>query len=197
MRRIFLDIGADVGESVEFFRKNHPEADQFEIFSFEPHPENIKKLRKIEGITLIEKAVWVDDGGVTMYFGKPKSSTICSDKRTGRIDPEDKHEVPTIDLAKFMKDNFKEEDEVWMKMNIEGAEYVVLPHLKQTGALDLVDRLYIKWHLKKIPSVTDEIHDFAFALVPQAIPIWRCKEVLPLSDIPIVTDEQLRNLLGR
>jgi len=183
MRRIFLDIGADVGESVEFFRKNHPEADQFEIFSFEPHPENIKKLRKIEGITLIEKAVWVDDGGVTMYFGKPKSSTICSDKRTGRIDPEDKHEVPTIDLAQFMKDNFKEEDEIWLKMNIEGAEYVVIPHLKKEGALDLVDRAYIKWHIGKIPSIREEddiaLREMVAETIPKVFHLWRCDAVLP------------------
>ena len=183
MRRIFLDVGADIGESVKFFRSNHPEANQFEIFSFEPHPVNIEKLRQIEGITLIEKAVWINDQGITMYFGKPKSSTVYSDKRTGRVDANDKHLVPTIDLVKFIKENFQKTDEIWMKMNIEGAEYQLIPYLYQSDILSWINRVYIKWHIGKIPSITEEQNITCKSMVKEKVSkvfyLWRTKEILP------------------
>jgi len=127
---------------------------------------------------LIKACAWINDDGIEMHFGKLKSGSVYSDKRTGRLSA--KAKVSTIDLAQFIKENFKTEDEIWLKMNIEGAEYKVIPHLEAEGALAWIDRMYVKWHVSKIPSVTIEEHLKAQAMVPDSIHKWRCDDVLPL-----------------
>lgn len=178
MRRIFLDVGAAAGESVVFFREHHPEAEQFEIFCFEPHPDNIAFLKKIHDITLIKACVWVNNNDVEMRFGKLKSGSVYADKSTGRLSSQ--VTVPAIDIAEFIKENFTKDDEIWLKMNVEGAEYVVIPHLKEHNLLEWVDRMYVKWHVSKIPSVTREEHNIVEKMVPGCFNKWRCEEILPL-----------------
>lgn len=56
--------------------------------------------------------------------------------------------LPSVNFSKFLLQNFKEEDYVVVKMDIEGAEYEVIPHLVETGAYKLVDVLMVEWHSK-------------------------------------------------
>jgi FkbM family methyltransferase len=180
MARVFLDVGALDGSSVKFFRDNHPESNQFEIYSFEPFPENIRKLEQVRPkVHVIPKAAWSSDGEVTMYVGKPKSGTMYADKATGLVDAKNKITVPTIDFAKFILDHFKKEDEIWLKLNVEGAEYEIIPHLHYYGLIPWFDRMFIMWHARKIPSLQSK-HDAVVALVPQATDIWRKQYMLPL-----------------
>ena len=40
---------------------------------------------------------------------------------------------------------------VFLKCDVEGAEYDLLPHLLTTGALCRVTHLYMEWHLNSVP----------------------------------------------
>ncbi|KAJ3318607.1 Rab-like protein 2A [Blyttiomyces sp. JEL0837] len=60
-------------------------------------------------------------------------------------------ELVAIDAARFLLLNFVPEDFVVLKMDIEGAEYDVVPHLCETGAHHLIDALYIELHSYLIP----------------------------------------------
>ena len=57
-------------------------------------------------------------------------------------------EVPAIDFAAWLTKNVKLEDYVVVKMDIEHAEYAVLPRMLATGAACLVDELYLECHSK-------------------------------------------------
>jgi len=180
MRKIFLDVGAANGNSIKFFRENHKESDQFEIYSFEPFPKNIEELEQFKPkVTVIPAAVWSFDGEIPMYTGKPKSGSMYADKITGKVSLENKIMVPCIDLAKFIMENFKKEDEIWIKMNIEGSEYEVVPHLHKHGLIDWFDSIYIRWHATKIPSLV-AVHDEIAKLVPDSVNLWRKKGMFPL-----------------
>ena len=181
MRRVFLDVGAYDGASVRFFRDNCREADQFEIFCFEPLPLNVEKLARIPNITIVPKAAWSSEGSRILFVGgkKEKGSTLFPDKSTGLIDVSNAQEVRTFDFAQYVQEHFEESDELWLKLNVEGAEYEIIPHLKRHGLLSWFNRIYVMWHAYKIPSLQAR-HDAVVAMVPEAICVWRKKTITPL-----------------
>lgn len=171
-RKIFLDVGAWQGNSVSFFREHFSEASEFEIFCFDPLPENIDVLKTIPGIHVIGAAVWSSNGEAYLYLGASQGVSMYPDKKTGYVDPENKIIVPTIDFAEFIISNFNKEDEIWLKLNAEGAEYEIIPHLYENNLIDWFDRIYIKWHSEKIPSL-QIIDKKVRAMVPYVITNWR------------------------
>ena len=64
-----------------------------------------------------------------------------------------KHEdvltVRTVDLAAWLSTRFCKEDHVFLKVDIEGAEFEVFEHLLDKGAAGLVDTASIEWHTDK------------------------------------------------
>ena len=56
-------------------------------------------------------------------------------------------EAQTLDLARWIHERFSLSDYVVLKLDIEGGEWTVIPHLlARTGAAALIDELYIEWH---------------------------------------------------
>ena len=51
-----------------------------------------------------------------------------------------------IDIADFLKRTVREDDFVVVKMDIEGAEYAVVPHLISAGVAPLVDEMFVEVH---------------------------------------------------
>ena len=64
-----------------------------------------------------------------------------------------KHEgvvsVRTVDLAAWLASRFCAADQVFLKVDIEGAEFEVFEHLLARGAAALVDTASIEWHTAK------------------------------------------------
>lgn len=162
MRKIFLDIGAYIGDSVDFFLRHHPLSEDFEIFSFECDKRNLSILKsKALPTKVIEAAAWSSGGVKHYYFGKDDGGSLYPDKKTGGVHPRQYYPVRTIDLARFIKINFHSDDYIILKLNCEGAEYEIIPHLKNKGVLDWVNLLFVQWHYGKIPSITKEKHEEA------------------------------------
>eukprot|EP00756_Hemistasia_phaeocysticola_P064230 Hpha_TRINITY_DN7618_c0_g1::TRINITY_DN7618_c0_g1_i2::g.19210::m.19210 len=55
-------------------------------------------------------------------------------------------EMKVVSLAEWLTENVKKEDFVVLKIDIEGMEHQVIPQLRETGALDLVDELFVECH---------------------------------------------------
>ena len=92
-------------------------------------------------------AIWVRDE--TLHFGYRKSAShIVEDGAGWKPDSKVKEtvQVPAIDFAGWLMRNVKLEDYVVVKMDIESAEYAVLPRMLATGAACLVDELYLECH---------------------------------------------------
>jgi len=163
MRKVFIDCGANDGCSVRCFRDTIPGADEFEIHSFEANP-NLNKYFPIDGVQYYNKAVWVEDGTISFYnvsvdkygndSGETGASTVCEQKALYNIAP-GRHEeneiinVESIDLSKWIMSNFNKDDFIVLKLDVEGAEYDILPKMIEDGSMQYVNELLIEFHNKK------------------------------------------------
>ena len=84
------------------------------------------------------------DGGSTATELKKK--IVDSEERSGLYKWHDDIEVESIDLSQWIIDNFDKEDYIILKMDIEGAEYTVLPKLIEDGTASYINRSFIEWH---------------------------------------------------
>jgi FkbM family methyltransferase len=57
--------------------------------------------------------------------------------------------APALDFAKWLSTNIKIGTFVFVKMDIEGAEYDIIDHLLNTGAIDLISVIAVEWHAHK------------------------------------------------
>jgi FkbM family methyltransferase len=57
--------------------------------------------------------------------------------------------APAMDFAKWLSENIKSGTFVFVKMDIEGAEYDVIEHLLKTGAIDFISVIAVEWHAHK------------------------------------------------
>lgn len=154
MRKIFLDCGAHIGESVRRFQELYPDHEDFQMFCFEPQSE-IKR----SDVTVIKKAVWIEDGTVDFFPAgvSPAGSTLLRDKTTWKVS-KTPIQVPCLDFSRWVARKFNSTDLIVLKLNIEGAEYGVLEKMLADKTLDMIDRLYVSWHFRKIPSISPRRH---------------------------------------
>jgi FkbM family methyltransferase len=157
MRKVFIDGGANMGQSIEAFCNHYPHAEEFEIHSFEPsnsHFDIVKPLNrvaeeyrnKVKGIEIHNKAIWIHDGTIDFYDAGTESSSILY--RTGMIKNPTvtKREVDCVDMGNWIKNSFTKEDHIVLKLDIEGAEYDVIPKMFEDGALEYIDRFFCEIH---------------------------------------------------
>jgi len=149
IKRHFIDAGAYTGDTVRLFLDKVPEADQYEIHCFEPDLRIVFDPQLIDRVHLYPSAVWVKDGTVDLFVGKPESSSVFGHKTTGHLSPTP-ITVPCIDFSRWLDQHIGVEEKVILKLDIEGAEYAVLNHLLKTGAIDAISQLYVDWHWNKI-----------------------------------------------
>jgi len=61
--------------------------------------------------------------------------------------------VPTIDLSRFVRDTVcSAQDTVYLKLNVEGAEFPVIRHMMKEGTLCLINHVDIYWHSHLMPE---------------------------------------------
>jgi FkbM family methyltransferase len=153
----FLDIGAWTGASAEFFLRNHPQAKDFEIISFECDRRNIEVIkRKHLPITLIEKAAWIYNGLIKFYPGNGPTKaggTLYPYKTSGGVSDKVFYNVGCVDIARYLDGDY-----TILKLNCEGAEYDIISYLYGCGLLHKVDKWFVQWHWDKI-GVSKARHD--------------------------------------
>jgi FkbM family methyltransferase len=170
MRRIFLDLGAWDGTSTKFFRKHHPQGNEYEVFCFEPLPENIEKLKamhEVWNINIIASACDIENGKAMFYTGLSESGSLMEEKRSGGLDGETGIEVKTFDFVDWLFELVSEDTpEIILKMNIEGTEYRIIDKLYRCGLILYVKKWYVQWHYEKI-GLHKEVHEAIKELIPE------------------------------
>ena len=94
--------------------------------------------------------MWIEDGKKDFYLGHEASSSLIYGKTRGRLDFDNPIEVETIDLGKWISNNFTENDYIILKMDVEGAEYEILNKMLNDGSIKYVDKLYIEFHGSRV-----------------------------------------------
>lgn len=150
MRKVFIDIGAYDGDSIISFRKKIQDANEFEIHAFEANP---KLWHHFDGmdVMLHKKAVWVKDGEIDFFIAEDQTgSTLIDTKTTGEVNYNNPIKVQGIDINKWIKDNFQLEDRIILKMDIEGAEFEVVPYMIKEGSIKYLDEIWLETHPNKV-----------------------------------------------
>ena len=176
---IYIDAGGHTGQSIERFKQMPSYNHNSKIYSFECHPRCYEVLKSYEtnNIQVSNKAVWIEDGEIEFFLdmlheaNNPRwpynfpgqASTISEVKASGgmlgQFTSKSKVKVPCFDFSKWIFENFKEEDYIFLKMDIEGAEYNVLEEMLKTGAINLINDLDIEFHWHKV-GLEKRIHDY-------------------------------------
>jgi FkbM family methyltransferase len=159
--KIFLDCGAHDGCSIRKFRSLYDRKQKYKIYSFEPEPDFAKYFQNIPKHTFINKAVWIEDGVIDYYRSREQlraGGTIFKQKKSGNLDKVNPIKIETIDFSKWILENLNKDDHIILKMDIEGAEYKVLPKMIEDGTINYINKLWIEWHWPKIKYPQEE-HD--------------------------------------
>jgi len=152
-RKIILSCGSNKGGEFDAWRESKIYDPEVLIYAFEPEPRCfpfIESVQKITpNITHIKEAVSTIDGVEAWNVGNlTVSGTLRQDKNWGLTG--EKVMVKTLNFSRWLKLNIKEDDYVFCTMDIEGSEYDVLKDLFATGAIDLINKLYVEFHDVKL-----------------------------------------------
>jgi len=138
------------GASVDITSSTCGHFHAWEIFAFEANPNLIPQIPKKPNTTILNKAIWTHDGTVEFYLAEDTlGSSVLGNKKTGNL-AKTPTKVDSVDFGQWLKNNFSRDDYIFVKLDIEGAEYDVLENMLKDGTIVLVDRLYVEFHNVKV-----------------------------------------------
>ncbi|XAR68755.1 hypothetical protein NMG60_11000113 [Bertholletia excelsa] len=162
-RYVYVDVGArSYGSSiVSWFKKQYPKQNKtFEIYAIEADKAFHEEYRYKKGVTLLPYAAWVKNE--TLLFEVNQDPNREKEEKEngrgmGRIKPvqssdsstRDVHEIQGFDLANWLKKTVSQKDFVVMKMDVEGTEFNLIPKLIKTGAICLIDEIFLECHYNR------------------------------------------------
>ncbi|XP_042474948.1 uncharacterized protein LOC122057030 [Macadamia integrifolia] len=160
-RYVYIDVGArSYGSSIgSWFKKQYPKQNKtFEIYAIEADKTFHEEYRKKKGINLLPYAAWVRNE--TLFFEinrDPGEKAKAKGRGMGRIQPVqsstnfvgDVDKIRGFDFASWLKNTVSKSDFVVMKMDIEGTEFDLIPRLFETGAICLIDEIFLECHYNR------------------------------------------------
>ena len=167
MINVFLDCGTHYGEGLRKFIQSHNIDDNWIVRTFEANPECYITERlsdiKLMNLEINEKAIWIFDGMIK-FSQVDHTRSGSQSPRDGKSNIDDWGSVITeinsdqlksaespinvecVDFHRILSEYPKEKYKVMVKMDIEGAEFIVLRHIiLNNSALNISD-LFIEWH---------------------------------------------------
>jgi hypothetical protein len=111
------------------------------LFGFDPHPGLKEAVGQVYGTTVItsRRAAWIVDGDIGLSL-----QGNCTHVALARPWGNGLDWATAFDFAAWART--LPEANIVLKMDVEGAEYVLLPHLIKQGLMDRFSRLLIEWH---------------------------------------------------
>lgn len=161
-----MDLGAYRGDTIELAMLT---CDPFDVYhAFEPFRGSFEAMRRAFAgrpeVVCHHAAAGTADGetklflhrGTTGLFSRLFGNSNAAEGHStmsgkSNVDPGTYETVPVVDLSRWLRETVRPEDDVTLKVDIEGAEYDLLEKLLADGTIALVDRLYCEWHRHKVP----------------------------------------------
>ncbi|XP_026665992.2 LOW QUALITY PROTEIN: uncharacterized protein LOC103721505 [Phoenix dactylifera] len=165
-RYVYVDVGArSYGSSIgSWFRKQYPKQNHtFDIYAIEADPAFHDEYAAKKNVNLLPFAAWVRNETLAFEINHdPEQHDVEKEKGgrgMGRIRPVSRlsggvssgevHSIHGFDFAKWLKRTVSESDFVVMKMDVEGTEFDLVPRLFETGAICLIDELFLECHYNR------------------------------------------------
>ncbi|CAD6222335.1 unnamed protein product [Miscanthus lutarioriparius] len=161
-RYVYVDVGSrSYGSSIgSWFRKQYPKQNHtFQVFAIEADPAFHSEYAAKKGVTLLPYAAWVKNETLRFEISGDPGKEVeakANGRGMGRIHPAtgkkmsgEVRSVPAFDFAEWLKQTVTEQDYVVMKMDVEGTEFDLIPRLFDTGAICLVDELFLECHYNR------------------------------------------------
>ncbi|XP_071947611.1 uncharacterized protein [Antedon mediterranea] len=171
-RKILLDCGGNMASTVELFRETYPDGKQFIIHSFEiderlapyfsPYEKHylhcpVGVASEYGNMTAFMESAWSPDkdknngrdvqwGGGSLYVDK---NELEDDKTGGPRHLSYRKQIPVVDLSKWIQENTRKEDYVILKLDVEGAEFLILEKMLNDGTFAWIDKYYGEYHQRQ------------------------------------------------
>lgn len=150
MSQYFYDCGANTGQTFEWFLLPGQFA-QYHVVCFEPSPRNLSALAatcramrdRFASVRLVPAAVG-RPGLQRFYEGKTPMGDSLLEGRAGRESLA--IEVPTLSLSDYLKTHTTLDDEIILKLDVEGAEVDVLSDVLEAGLFHRIKQILVEWH---------------------------------------------------
>ncbi|CAO2840061.1 unnamed protein product [Amaranthus hypochondriacus] len=159
-RYVYIDVGSrNYGSSIgSWFKRVYPKQNKsFEIYAIEADKEFHGEYKSKKDVTLLPFAAWLMNETLFFEINREPRKKKGKNRGMGRIDPVQSSErfvrnvgkIMGFDLAEWLKNEFEEMDFVVMKMDIEGTEFNLIPKLIETGAICLIDEMFLECHYNR------------------------------------------------
>ncbi len=147
---VFLDVGAHEGSSLHAVRD--PKYGFDRIYCFEPAPACWPALEAVrdERVTVCRFGLWDRTCEHALYDPGSRGASIFEDKFRSTPGTEPARFVRATD---WFRDQLAADDEIYLKLNCEGAECDIVEDLLDSGELDRVRSVMIDPDVRKIPSL--------------------------------------------
>lgn len=142
-RPFVLDCGANIGMALLYIKLLYPQA---RIVSFEPDETTFVVLQKnvqenrLQDVTLLNAALSNQDGETEFFFDPAKPGALTMSIHQTRM-PKSSRRVKTLRLSSYVEDHVD-----FLKIDVEGAEKLVLDDLAQERKLERISEMVIEYH---------------------------------------------------
>lgn len=162
-RYVYVDVGARCyGSSIgSWFKKQYPKQNKtFDVYAIEADQTFHAEYATKKGVFLLPFAAWVRNETLSFEINEdPDQKTQVKGRGMGRIQPaggvatssltSDVDKIQGFDFAEWLKSTVTATDFVVMKMDVEGTEFELIPRLFDTGAICLIDELFLECHYNR------------------------------------------------
>lgn len=168
-RRIFLDVGANTGQTLGAVLDPAFGFDQ--ITCFEPAPECWHALNMIAKtdarVGIIYFGLWNQTGSAKIFEPGRKGASLWR-KDGARSDAS--RLCKFIRASDWFRENIFDSDIVWLKLNVEGAECDILDDLLDSGEFAKVTFCMVDFDVRKIASQKHREAELRARLAPFGFP---------------------------
>lgn len=152
--RIFLDVGAHIGETIEEVAKPQYRFDR--IVAFEPSAACFPALQAFAKadprVQIVQAGLSNRDGEVPLFQAGSVAGSVIGELGVTIDHGNAVEHVKLIETGPWLSANTNEDDLICMKVNCEGSEVDVIENLLDTGTLKRIYSLMISWDIRMYPG---------------------------------------------